>query len=141
MTEGFEPKLVGFLCNWCSYAGADLAGTSRIQYPHNIRVIRVMCSGAVDTVYINRALLEGADGVLVAGCHLGDCHYQNGNYKARRRMALLKNINRTLGLDEDRVWVKWISASEGQRFADTVKDMVNGIKGLGPNPASKVWNV
>ena len=92
MKEGFEPRLVGFLCNWCSYAGADLAGTSRIQYPHNIRVIRVMCSGAVDTVYINRALLEGADGVLVAGCHLGDCHYQNGNYKARRRMALLKNI-------------------------------------------------
>ncbi|MCU0799592.1 MAG: hydrogenase iron-sulfur subunit [Candidatus Thermoplasmatota archaeon] len=122
MTEGFEPKLVGFLCNWCSYAGADLAG-------------------AVDTVYINRALLEGADGVLVAGCHLGDCHYQNGNYKARRRMALLKNINRTLGLDEERVWVKWISASEGQRFADTVKDMVEGVKELGPNPASRVWNV
>jgi len=141
LTEGFEPKLVGFLCNWCSYAGADLAGTSRIQYPHNIRVIRVMCSGAVDTVYINRALLEGADGVLVAGCHLGDCHYQNGNYKARRRMALLKNINRTLGLDEERVWVKWISASEGQRFADTVKDMVEGVKELGPNPASRIWNV
>jgi len=141
MTEGFEPKLVGFLCNWCSYAGADLAGTSRIQYPHNIRVIRVMCSGAVDTVYINRALLEGADGVLVAGCHLGDCHYQNGNYKARRRMALLKNINRTLGLDEDRVLVKWISASEGQRFADTVKEMVEETKRLGPNPVSKVWSV
>jgi F420-non-reducing hydrogenase iron-sulfur subunit len=139
--QTWQPKIVAFLCNWCSYAGADLAGTSRIQYPHNIRVIRVMCSGAVDTVYINRALLEGADGVLVAGCHLGDCHYQNGNYKARRRMALLKNINRTLGLEEDRVWVKWISASEGQRFADTVKSMVDEAKKLGPNPASDVWSV
>ncbi|MBN1390673.1 MAG: hydrogenase iron-sulfur subunit [Candidatus Thermoplasmatota archaeon] len=141
MSEEFEPRIVGFLCNWCTYAGADLAGTSRIQYPPNIRVIRVMCSGAVDSVYVNRALLEGADGVLVGGCHLGDCHYQSGNYKARRRMVLLKNILQTLGMEPERVWVKWISASEGQRFADTVKEMVDELKKLGPNPARERWNI
>ena len=104
----FEPKIVGFLCNWCSYAGADLAGTSRIQYPPNIRIIRVMCSGAVDTVYVLRALLEGADAVLIAGCHPGDCHYVDGNFKARRKVVLLKSILGTLGLEEDRIWVRWI---------------------------------
>jgi F420-non-reducing hydrogenase iron-sulfur subunit len=141
MSEEFEPKIVGFLCNWCSYAGADLAGTSRIQYPPNIRVIRVMCSGSVDTVYVNRALIEGADAVLIGGCHLGDCHYLNGNYKARRRMVLLKNILQTLGMEPDRIWVKWISASEGQKFADTVKEIVDETKKLGPNPMSQRWNV
>ena len=134
-------KIVGFLCNWCSYAGADLAGTSRIQYPPNIRVIRVMCSGSVDTVYVNRALIEGADAVLIGGCHLGDCHYLNGNYKARRRMVLLKNILQTLGMEPERIWVKWISASEGQRFADTVKEIVDETKKLGPNPMGQRWNV
>ncbi len=141
MSEEFEPKIVGFLCNWCSYAGADLAGTSRIQYPANIRVIRVMCSGAVDSVYVNRALIEGADAILIGGCHLGDCHYLNGNYKARRKMVLLKNILETLGMEPERIWVKWISASEGQKFADTVKEMVEETKRLGPNPFAKRWNV
>ncbi|MGA1848068.1 MAG: hydrogenase iron-sulfur subunit [Thermoplasmatota archaeon] len=141
MSEEFEPRIVGFLCNWCSYAGADLAGTSRIQYPPNIRVIRVMCSGSVDTVYVNRALIEGADAVLIGGCHLGDCHYLNGNYKARRRMVLLKNILETLGMEPERIWVKWISASEGQRFADTVKEIVDETKKLGPNPMGERWNV
>lgn len=139
--EEFEPKIVGFLCNWCSYAGADLAGTSRIQYPPNVRIIRVMCSGSVDSMYILRALLEGADGVFVGGCHPGDCHYIDGNYKARRRMVLLNNILETLGLEKERVWLRWISASEGQKFADTMKDMTAAIKKLGPNPIAKHWNI
>ncbi|MFH1013417.1 MAG: hydrogenase iron-sulfur subunit [Thermoplasmatota archaeon] len=137
----FEPKIVGFLCNWCSYAGADLAGTSRIQYPPNVRIIRVMCSGSVDSMYILRALLEGADGVFVGGCHPGDCHYIDGNYKARRRMVLLQNILDTLGIEKERIWIRWISASEGQKFADTMKDMTEAIKKLGPNPISKKWNI
>ena len=137
----FEPKIVGFLCNWCSYAGADLAGTSRIQYPPNIRIIRVMCSGSVDTIYILRALFEGADGVFVGGCHPGDCHYQDGNYKARRRMVLLKDTLNTLGLEQERVWIRWISASEGHRFAETMKKMTEEIKKLGPNPIAKQWNI
>ena len=137
----FEPKIVGFLCNWCSYTGADLAGTSRIQYPPNIRVIRVMCSSSVDPIYIVRALMEGADGVLIGGCHPGDCHYINGNYKARRRVVLLKNILETLGLEEERVWIRWVSASEGQKFADTVTEMVDTIKKLGPNPIPTRWDI
>jgi F420-non-reducing hydrogenase iron-sulfur subunit len=137
----FEPKIIGFLCNWCSYAGADLAGTSRIQYPPNIRIIRVMCSGSVDSMYILRALLEGADGVFVGGCHPGDCHYIDGNYKARRRMVLLKDILKTLGLEPERVWVRWISASEGIQFAEAMKDMTEEIKKLGPNPIAKQWNI
>ena len=139
--EDFEPKIVGLLCNWCSYSGADLAGTSRIQYPTNIRVIRVMCSGAVDSVYILRALFDGADAVLVGGCHPGDCHYINGNYKARRRILLLQTILETLGLEKERVWLRWISASEGQKYADTVKEIVNETKKLGPNPIAKIWNM
>jgi len=137
----FEPKIVGFLCNWCSYAGADLAGTSRIQYPPNMRIIRVMCSGAVDPMYILRALLDGADGVFVGGCHPGDCHYIDGNYKARRRIVLLWNILKTFGLEPERVWIRWISASEGQRFADTVKEMTMAIRKLGPNPIARQWNI
>ena len=129
----FEPKIIAFLCNWCSYAGADLAGTSRIQYPTNVRIIRLMCSGALDPLYVYRSLLEGADGVLIGGCHPGDCHYTNGNYKARRRVAVLKKILQGLGLEEDRVWLRWISASEGQRFAETIKEMVGEIKSKGPN--------
>ena len=139
--EEFEPKIVGFLCNWCSYAGADLAGTSRIQYPPNVRIIRVMCSGSVDSMYILRALLEGADGVFVGGCHPGDCHYIDGNYKARRRMVLLENILGTLGLEKERVWLRWISASEGQKFADTMKEMTEAVRKLGPNPITKHWNL
>lgn len=137
----FEPKIVGFLCNWCTYAGADLAGTSRMQYPPNIRPIRVMCSGSVDSAYILRALLEGADGVFVGGCHPGDCHYISGNYKARRRITVLKSILKTLGLDDDRVWLRWISASEGRRYADTVSEMTSSLEESGPNPAKKFWSL
>lgn len=131
--KDFEPKIIGFLCNWCTYTGADLAGTARIQYPPNVRVIRMMCSGGVDMVYVMKALLEGADGVLIGGCHPGDCHYQSGNYKARRRVAILKKILERLGFEEDRVWLRWISASEGKKFAATVTEMVDYLKKKGPN--------
>lgn len=137
----FEPKIVGFLCNWCTYAGADLAGTSRIQYPPNIRPIRVMCSGSVDSVYILRALLEGADGVFIGGCHPGDCHYVSGNYKERRRITVLKSILKSLGLDDGRVWIRWVSASEGKRYADSISGMTSHLKRLGPNPVSKYWSL
>ena len=132
--EEFEPRIIAFLCNWCTYTGADLAGTSRIQYPPNIRIIRLMCSGGLDPVYVAKALLEGADGVLIGGCHPGDCHYQSGNYKARRRLAILQSILDQMGFDSDRIWLRWISASEGQYFADTVSDMVAALKEKGPNP-------
>jgi len=135
----FEPKIVGFLCNWCSYAGADLAGTSRMQYPPNVRPIRVMCSGSVDSAYILRALLAGADGVLVGGCHPGDCHYVSGNYKARRRITILKEIMKALGLEDERVRIHWISASEGKRYADTVSRMTSDMRKLGPNPVARLW--
>ena len=130
----FEPNIIGFLCNWCSYAGADLAGTSRMKYPANIKTIRVMCSGRVDPVYILEALKKGADGVLVAGCHPGDCHYQSGNYKANRRMKLLKKMLAELGLESDRVRFSYISASEGKEFADLIAEMTETIRKLGPNP-------
>ena len=135
----YEPKIVAFLCNWCTYTGADLAGTSRLQYPTNIRIIRLMCSGAVDMTYVLKALIEGADGVLIGGCHPGDCHYQTGNYKARRRVAMLKKILSRFGYDEDRVWLRWISASEGKRFAETVTAMVTELKEKGPNPMNQLW--
>ncbi|MGB9723288.1 MAG: hydrogenase iron-sulfur subunit [Chloroflexia bacterium] len=141
MSETFEPRIVAFLCNWCTYTGADLAGTSRLQYPPNVRIIRLMCSGAVDPVYVLKALLEGADGVLIGGCHPGDCHYQSGNYKARRRVAILQNILRQVGMEEDRVWLRWISASEGKRFAETITEMVQFLKQKGPNPMKAVWAI
>ncbi len=137
----FEPKIVAFLCNWCSYAGADLAGTSRIQYPPNTRNIRVMCSSSVDPIYVLKALMDGADGVLIGGCHPGDCHYISGNYKARRRIALLKNILKQLGIEEDRVRFQFISASEGGRFAETVSDMVEELKEMGPNELKTNWEI
>jgi F420-non-reducing hydrogenase iron-sulfur subunit len=136
--DDFEPRIIGFFCNWCTYAGADLAGTSRIQYPPNVRVIRLMCSGALDPVYVIKALLEGADGVLIGGCHPGDCHYQSGNYKARRRVAILQSILEQMGFEPERVWLRWISASEGRYFADTVTEMVAKLKELGPNPLKGV---
>jgi F420-non-reducing hydrogenase iron-sulfur subunit len=139
--NGFEPKIVAFLCNWCTYVGADLAGTSRIQYPPNVRVIRLMCSGAVDQVYVLKALLDGADGVLIGGCHPGDCHYQEGNYKARRRVVALHDILESTGFERERVLLRWISASEGQRFADTVTEFTNQLKEMGPNPLRKEWAV
>lgn len=140
-TNGFEPRIVAFLCNWCTYTGADLAGTSRLQYPPNIRIIRTMCSGAVDPVYVLKPILEGVDGVLIGGCHPGDCHYQSGNYKTRRRYVALREILKSTGFEEERVWLRWISASEGQRFAETVTDMVASIKELGPNPMRDQWAV
>ena len=136
--DDFEPRIIGFFCNWCTYAGADLAGTSRIQYPPNIRVIRLMCSGALDPVYVIKAMLEGADGILIGGCHPGDCHYQSGNYKARRRVAILQSILKQMGFEPERVWLRWISASEGRYFADTVTEMVAKLKELGPNPLKGV---
>lgn len=141
MNENFEPRVVGFLCNWCTYTGADLAGTSRIQYPPHVRIIRVMCSGAVDPTYILKALLEGADGVFIGGCHPGDCHYLTGNYKARRKIVLMKSILETLGLEPERLWFRWISASEGQKFADTMTEISDEIKKLGANRMKEFWNV
>ena len=137
----YEPRIIAFLCNWCTYTGADLAGTSRIQYPPNIRIIRLMCSGGLDPVYVCKALLEGADGVLIGGCHPGDCHYHSGNYKARRRVAILRSILEQMGFDRDRVWLRWISASEGQYFADTVTEMVAALKEKGPNPLLGVGTI
>ena len=139
--ETWSPKIIAFLCNWCSYAGADLAGTSRLQYPPNVRVIRLMCSGGLDPVYVVRALVEGVDGVLIGGGHPGDCHYINGNYKARRRIAMLKTILEELGLEKDRLWLRWISASEGQRFAETMREIVETVQSLGPNPLKEKWAV
>lgn len=133
----FEPKILGLLCNWCSYTAADLAGTSRIKYSPCFHIVRVMCSGSVDSVYILRALLEGADGVMIAGCKPGDCHYMSGNYKARRRATILKTVLKTLGLDENRVWVRWISASEGAKLAETVNQFVEEIK---KKPANSLSN-
>ncbi|MGQ9546956.1 MAG: hydrogenase iron-sulfur subunit [Dehalococcoidia bacterium] len=130
--DKFEPKIVAFCCNWCSYAGADLAGTSRIQYPANIRIIRVMCSGRVSPVFVLKALSIGADGVLILGCHPGDCHYIEGNYKALRRMALLKKTLAQIGIEDERVRLDWVSASEGARFASIVSDMTEKVKALGP---------
>jgi F420-non-reducing hydrogenase iron-sulfur subunit len=130
----FEPKILGFLCNWCSYAGADLAGVSRLQYPPNIRVLRVMCSARVNPVFILKALLGGVDGVLISGCHPGDCHYMKGNYYTRRRITAVKKLLETMGIEPDRVRLEWVSASEGIRFADTVREFTEAIKKLGPNP-------
>ena len=132
--SGFEPSVIAFLCNWCSYAGADLAGTSRLKYPSNVKAIRVMCSGRVDPVFIMEALREGIDGVLVAGCHPGDCHYQSGNYKTNRKVKLLKRLLKDLNIEPGRVRFEYISASEGQKFADVVTDFVSQLREMGPNP-------
>jgi F420-non-reducing hydrogenase iron-sulfur subunit len=138
MTKEFEPNIIGFLCNWCSYAGADLAGTSRIKYPPNIKSIRVMCSGRVDTVFILEALKKGADGVLIAGCHPGDCHYQSGNYKTNRRIKLLKKLLKDMGVEPERVRFEYVSASEGQKFAQVVTDFVDELKKIGPSPIKEM---
>ena len=139
--DQFEPVIVGFFCNWCTATAADLAGTTRMQYPPNVRPIRVMCSGSVDPVYILRALLGGADAVILGGCPPGDCHYVSGNYKARRRMAILKTMLATLGLEDDRVWVRWISAAEGAKFARTMNEITQKTKKLGPNPMKSDWSI
>ncbi len=130
--ENWQPRIVAFLCNWCSYAGADLAGISRIQYPPNIRVIRVPCSGRINPLYILKALQEGADGVLVSGCHPGDCHYISGNLVARRKFAMMKNFLEFIGIEADRVQFSWVSAAEGPRFAALIKQVTDSVRKLGP---------
>lgn len=129
--KNWEPKILAFLCNWCSYAGADLAGTSRIQYPPNIRVIRVPCSGRINPLFILKALQSGIDGVLVSGCHPGDCHYLTGNYVGRRKSATLSRFLQYLGIEEGRVQFSWVSAAEGTRFAQVVEEVTQDIKKLG----------
>jgi len=133
----FEPRIVSFLCNWCSYAGADLAGVSRIQYPPNIRVIRVMCSGRVDPVIVLEMFANGADGILVMGCHPGECHYLEGNLYAERRIKMLKKLMTCAGLESERLRLEWVSAAEGARFADIVKDFTNQLKSLGRSPLAE----
>lgn len=132
MAKRWEPKILAFLCNWCSYAGADLAGTSRIQYPPNIRVIRVPCSGRINPLFIIKALQTGADGVLVSGCHPGDCHYETGNYLARRRSAALKGLLEFLGIEQGRVHFSWVSAAEGTKFSHVVDEVTQTVRKLGP---------
>ena len=127
-----EPKIVAFLCNWCSYAGADLAGVSRIQYPPNVRVIRVPCSSRINPLFIVKALQQGIDGVLVAGCHPGDCHYISGNFVARRKFAVIKSFLEYIGIEKDRVQFAWISAAEGARFAELIKEVTEKVSRLGP---------
>lgn len=136
--KDFEPKIVAFFCNWCTYTAADLAGISRKKYAPNVRIIRVMCSGRVDPQFIMNAFSLGADGVLVGGCHPGDCHYLKGNYKAQKRIILLKRILEELGIEKERLRLEWISASEGEKLARTINQMVEDIKKLGPSPVKPV---
>ena len=133
MMTQWQPKILAILCNWCSYAGADLAGVSRMQYPPNIRVVRVPCSGRVDPLFIMKSLQSGFDGVLVSGCHPGDCHYISGNYVARRKFAVLKPLLEFIGIEPDRVQFSWISAGEGERFATVVTKVTEDIRKLGPS--------
>jgi len=135
--DKFEPKIVAFFCNWCSYAAADLAGTSRIQYPPNIRTIRVMCSGRVSDFLILKAFALGADGVLVGGCHPGDCHYMKGNLSARRRVTGLKPFLKAIGISSDRLRLQWIGASEGRKMAETMSSFTQTIRNLGPSPLKR----
>jgi len=130
----FEPVIIGFCCNWCSYAGADLAGTSRIQYPTNIRIIRVMCSGMVHPALVMEALTKGADGVLMCGCHPGDCHYIDGNIKTERRFDAMTLMLQDMGIEPERLRLEWVSSSEGERFATVVRDFTEQVRKLGPSP-------
>ena len=136
MNQVYQPKVIGFLCNWCSYAGADMAGTSRMSYAPNIRIIRVPCSGRVDPLLVLKCFQLGADGVLISGCHPGDCHYNEGNYHARRRFALLRSFLDYLGIARERLRVEWVSASEGQKFADMISNFTTEITELGPRSES-----
>ena len=128
----FEPKIVGFLCNWCSYTGADLAGTSRIHYAPNVRIIRVMCSARIDPTFVLKALHDGADGVLICGCHPGDCHYINGNYRTAGRYPLMEKLLEQMGLEHGRVRLEWVSAAEGEKFQRVVTEFTEEIRALGP---------
>ncbi len=129
----FRPTIVAFLCNWCAYTGADLAGTSRLRYAPNIRVIRIMCSGRIDPTFVLKAFKEGADGVLICGCHPGDCHYQEGNYKCLRRFKLLKKFVTQMGIEPERLQLEWISASEGKQFAELVNNITKTLLVMGPS--------
>jgi F420-non-reducing hydrogenase iron-sulfur subunit len=138
MSDNFEPRIVGFLCNWCSYAGADLAGTSRMKVPANLRVVRVPCSGRINPLFIFKALEEGADGVMVAGCHPGDCHYISGNRYAKRKLAVLRRLLDWVGVEPERIHFTWLSASEGARYAAEVTEFVDKVKALGRrNPMAR----
>ncbi len=137
--DSFEPKIVGFLCNWCSYRAADLAGTARIAHAPNIRIIRVMCSGRVDPTFVLKALSLGADGVMIAGCHPGECHYIEQNYKAMRRFNMLQHTLRAMGVEKDRVQLVWASAAEGQQLAEAIDKLVASVKALGPLGWSRNW--
>ena len=128
----FEPTIIAFVCNWCTYTAADLAGTSRLTYPHNVRLIRMMCTGMVDPKYVIKALLEGADAVLISGCHPGDCHYIEGNTKAMRRVRLLRRMLKQMGIDEKRFRLEWISASEGEKVKSVINEIVEEVRALGP---------
>ena len=132
--DGWKPKILGIVCNWCSYAGADLAGSARAQYPPDIRIVRLMCTGRLDPLFIMKAFVDGADGVLVSGCHFGDCHYLEGNYKSAKRMFLLKSVLKDLGIEDKRLRMTFVSASEGAKWAKVVGDVVKTINDLGPSP-------
>lgn len=132
MEAAWEPRIVAFLCNWCSYTGADLAGISRISWSPAVRIVRVMCSGRMDPMFIVKAFRMGADGVIVSGCHPGDCHYKKGNYKALRRIHLLKRLLAGFGIDPQRLRLVWVSASEGEKWAQTANEMEDTIRNLGP---------
>ncbi|MBN1223458.1 MAG: hydrogenase iron-sulfur subunit [Candidatus Aminicenantes bacterium] len=134
MNDKHTPSIIGFLCTWCSYTGADLAGTARMRVPSSFRVIRVMCSGRIDPLFVLKAFLKGADGIMMMGCHPGDCHYQKGNYSARRRFVMLQNILDTLGLEKDRIGLWWVSASEAPRYAQVTTEFAEKVKEFGPNP-------
>ena len=133
-TTAFDPRILVFTCNWCSYAGADLAGTSRLQHPPNARLVRTMCSGRIDPVFVLEALRDGADGVIITGCHPGDCHYVKGYFRAEKRFNFLKMALKQLGVEEDRVRLAWVSAGEGEKFSLLIKDMTDKVRELGPNP-------
>jgi coenzyme F420-reducing hydrogenase delta subunit len=136
--DGWKPKILGIVCNWCSYAGADLAGSARAQYPPDIRIVRLMCTGRVDPLFIMKAFMDGADGVLVSGCHFGDCHYLEGNYKSAKRMFLLKSVLKDLGIEDKRLRMTFVSASEGAKWAKVVEDVVKTINDLGPSPIKEL---
>jgi len=137
----YRPTIVAFLCNWCAYTGADLAGTSRLHYAPNIRVIRIMCSGRIEPTFVLKAFQQGADGVLICGCHPGDCHYQEGNYKCLRRFKLLHKYVVQMGIEKDRLHLEWISASEGKQFAELVNNMTKTLLTLGPSKIKSVLEV
>ncbi len=137
--NGFEPKIFYALCAWCGTGGSETAGAYWIKYPENVRPFRVMCTGAIDSAYILRALIEGADGVVISGCHPGDCHYNVGNFRARRRIAVMKEILNTFGIDGERVWLRWVAHGEGKKLADTAVEFTEHIKRKGPSPLKR-WD-